>query len=179
MNQILDNVLLQGRVLMEELGLDYFLVGGTLLGIIRENSLLAHDHDIDVAVLSEDLTDEIMKKMKGFKHFGCESKCVSPHGQLNFKFQDISFDIFPMVKIGNRRCYNQSGKVGLWWPEEYFEKPFGKVKYLGLEWGTPTKVEDFLVHMYTEDWKVESKDFKWQGARNFVKDIIELEGYPR
>lgn len=38
----------------ESVGVKPFLVMGTLLGFVRENDFIAHDHDIDLGLLDED-----------------------------------------------------------------------------------------------------------------------------
>ncbi|MDD5219999.1 MAG: LicD family protein [Candidatus Bipolaricaulis sp.] len=168
MNDKLDNTLLQGKAILEDVGLPYFLVGGTLLGIVREGGLLAHDKDVDVACLEEDLNEKTRKKMMKFKQFGGVS---DSRGHYAFAFDEVPFDVFVMKKIGNRRCFNQSGVLGLWWPEEMIERPWSEVEYRGIKWNAPKDIDGFLTHMYG-DWHVEDKNFQWNAnSLNYLEDI--------
>lgn len=174
MNERLDNVLLQGKAILEDVGVPYFLVGGTLLGIVREGSLLAHDKDVDVAVLNEDLTPEIKEKIKSHSQFRVESKAHGENGQLSFYFDDTGFDIFPMTLIGENRFFNQRGELGLWWPKDMVEKPWSDIQYRGITWKAPKDINGFLDHMYG-DWHVEDKKFNWEThSLNFTKNINEI-----
>lgn len=171
MNIKLDNTLLKGAAILEDAGLPYFLVGGTLLGIVREGGLLAHDRDVDVAVLEEDITPKIKLKLKSYKQFAAESECISETGQLVFVFDEVHFDIFPMTKKGERRYFNQSGIHGLWWPAELVEKPWSEIEYRGIKWNAPSSPEEFLTHMYG-DWRMEDKSFRWNvNSLNYMEDI--------
>jgi len=172
MNKRLDNVLLQGKALMDDAGLPFVLVCGTLLGIKREGSLLEHDKDVDVGVLAEDITDEIKKKIKGYKQFGAESSSASKHGQLSFVFDKINFDIFPMYLKGKRRYCNLAEKTGMWWPSHHFEKPWPRIKYLEIDWFIPRDWKGFLTQQYG-DWQEVVKDFVWnKDSLNYKEKIL-------
>src|SRR5690606_12395066 len=45
--------LLDLRQDLSKAGIDFFLISGTLLGCVREGSILGHDKDIDVGVMEE------------------------------------------------------------------------------------------------------------------------------
>lgn len=174
MNEKLTNALLQAKALLDNADLEFFLVGGTLLGLVREGDLMEHDKDVDVAVFLEDLTEDKIAKLKGYKQFKAESKSqVSSSGHLAFNIDGMFVDVFPYKKIGERRYNNPSGLCGLWWPENLIGKPFGRLWYRGIEWNVPCQKEDFLTHMFG-DWKVVDKEFGWRAkSLNFVENINE------
>lgn len=45
--------------LLEENGIEYWLEGGTLFDVIRENRLLPWDNDMDISILKTRITDAI------------------------------------------------------------------------------------------------------------------------
>ena len=58
--------------ILNKLNIKYFVVCGTLLGIVRDKNLIASDNDIDIAILKKDLKDKNLiinefKKKKFFK----------------------------------------------------------------------------------------------------------------
>jgi hypothetical protein len=46
--------------LLEDAGMPVFAISGTLLGIIRENDFLAHDYDIDLGLLEENIDFDVL-----------------------------------------------------------------------------------------------------------------------
>ena len=60
-------LLSQFHLLCKELGLRYWLEGGSLLGACREHDIIAHDDDLDVAMLFDDFKSD--KKPKNW--FSC------------------------------------------------------------------------------------------------------------
>lgn len=154
MIETLNETLLEGGVSLDKIGLPFVLVGGTLLGIIREGHLLAHDYDVDVAVLDEDLTEEVMRKLSDHPN------SIVNHKQTVLTTKNHkSFDIFPLHKKGNKRYFNASEEC-LVWPAEIFENEWGKIDYLGRTWNTPHNPIKYLDIMYG-DWRTEDKGFKW------------------
>lgn len=162
----LNKCLLEGGEILDKIGLPYMLIGGTLLGIFRDGHLLEHDYDVDVAVLDEDLTEEVMKKIKAHK-----SNKQYGHKQIVFTCNGRSFDIFPVHKKGNERYFNATDEC-LVWPAELFENGWGAVDYLGKEWNTPYNPIKYFDIMYG-DWRTVDKKFKWQTSpcMKLVSDI--------
>ena len=161
----LNNTLIKGTDILEKLEIPFFLVGGTLLGIVREQSLLAHDGDVDVAVLVEDLTDEVVEKIKAVPEFENISECKEKYGEINFAFER-HFDIFPLYKRGKYRYYNAIGDECLVWPSHLFDDKRRKVEYMGRKFTIPQPPEQFLKTMYG-NWKGEDKEFNWRQGLNY------------
>ena len=63
-NRIIEE-LFRFKVFMNEINEEFFLVGGLLLGAIREDGLLSHDKDLDFRVDG----DAILYKMLWFEKF--------------------------------------------------------------------------------------------------------------
>ena len=164
MIDLLNNTLIKGADILDKLEIPFFLVGGTLLGVVREQSLLAHDGDVDVAVLVEDLEDKI-EKIKKVPEFENISESKSPLGEINFAF-DRHFDIFPLYKRGTNRFFNAIGDECLVWPSSLFSDKRRKLTYLGRKFTIPNPPEVFLETMYG-NWKKEDKNFHWRQGLNY------------
>lgn len=61
--EIIKSILADTVKLFEKHGINYWLDGGTLLGIIRDNDLLPWDHDADISINSEDVV-RVLKIIK-------------------------------------------------------------------------------------------------------------------
>jgi len=80
--------------ILSQLNIKYFLLGGTLLGAIRENDFIDYDYDVDIGIFYEDIVDKIDKLKESLEKnnfiFWCE------YGVINegYCFQYIKDSIF-------------------------------------------------------------------------------------
>lgn len=59
---------------MEQYGFAWFVLSGTLLGIVRENGFLKHDYDIDVGVMGEQIDLHVLERtLKKDPRFRCDA----------------------------------------------------------------------------------------------------------
>lgn len=84
---------------MNELGVQYTLIFGSLLGAIREKGFIGHDLDIDVAIFYEDRSEFLISLLKeyGFKlnhRFAIENGELGCEESFLFKETGVSIDIF-------------------------------------------------------------------------------------
>ena len=164
----IERALLAGADNLNALEIPFILVGGTLLGIIREGHVLAHDKDIDVAVLIEDLTEakrSSLCRSIGFIH---NSAGHAGSGQFAYDYDGIHFDIFIYILNGKYRVTDPSGRGCLIFPKHLFEKNrWGKINYLDREWNTPSDPIEFIEYMYGKEWKTPIYVYSWKDAPNF------------
>lgn len=160
--------------ILEKSNILYWLEGGTLLGIRRENRLLPWDNDIDVSLLStesnklEDFCNTLKKE--GFrvrKRFFEESSDVFREGDLRMikirerKFfgllkGDVCLDIF--VKYTNEdQCYWQIGAKTKSVPIKFY-KEFKKISFNNCEYSIPMLTDEYLSFRYG-NWKTPVKDW--------------------
>jgi len=169
----LDQTLLQGTAILDHIGVPYFLMFGTLLGIIREGKLLASDIDVDVGVFIENLSPKKKARILDTAFLRNEMPSSLPCSHMFWEFRNgTRFDIFPFYIIGDKCCASMQREYGLWWPKKYFKRPLNKIEYLGRKWDIPHQPEKVLTHYYG-DWKKENKKFMWnRDAKN--KCTIEI-----
>ena len=154
---------------LTKLGLPFTLFGGVLLGIIRDGTILPHDKDVDVAVLAEDLTPEIVEAIKGSPLFRAHNNGETEYGHFTLKENKISFDIFVLYKKDNIRYMNPTGSSCLVFLAECYEGPLGEITYLDRRWKIPYKHVDYFKAMYGDGWKITEKSSNWHNAPCFKK----------
>src|SRR3990167_3769340 len=127
----LNETLLKGAEAMDRIGVPYIITGGTLLGIYRDKTLMAHDRDVDVDVLVEDIGEyeEFRKKLS--KETGKDVVLHNNYFTNNYQYkeQTVPFDVFIIFKKGKHRFRhfygenNQDAQLAscLIWPEDSYD----------------------------------------------------------
>ena len=168
-------VLLRGTSVLDQLNIPYVLVGGTLLGIIRENNLLGHDGDVDVDVLVEDVgdIDEFLKKINSVSDTKANFHNQYFTIQYDFGGNSTNFDIFIVFNKDGKRFRHFWSKESdnfedapcLVWPEEfYYKDKWEDVEFLDRKFKVPARPEEYLETMYGEDWRTPKKQWSWPSS---------------
>lgn len=177
---------------LTDMGLRPFVVGGTLLGGVREGALLPHDDDADVAYLST-LTNPADVAREGFEvghrlqRLGYELvRHSATHMQLYFRSDSGSVDHYVDVftafftEDGNiNQPFHVRGPL-----REDQMLPFGTVTIAGREFPAPADPDAWLVINYDENWRTPipgyhlgtprstSRRFQsWFGSYHFKRDF--------
>jgi glycosyltransferase involved in cell wall biosynthesis len=157
--------LLSARKIFNELGIDYWLSDGTLLGCYREKDFIKHDFDLDIGCHIKDYDDRIIMrfvdegwvfhKMLGRKDLGLE---------LTFIRDYLKLDIFWFYEEDNRVWYANwdETKRGLNLIKFYFE-PFTlkKSAFLGHEFLVPEDTLTYIEAKYGKKWRQPVKDWNF------------------
>ncbi|MEJ6489825.1 hypothetical protein PQI23_08830 [Leucobacter sp. USCH14] len=177
---------------LAEMGLRPFVVGGTLLGGVREGALLPHDDDADVAYLSElrnpaDVAREGFAVGHRLQQLGYELvRHSATHMQLYFRNAagsvDHYVDVFTafFTDDGNmNQPFHVRGPL-----REDQMLPFGTVQIAGRPFPAPADPEAWLVINYDENWRTPipgyhlgtprstSRRFQsWFGSYHFKRDF--------
>ena len=61
---LVNSEFLKFKIIMDGLKVDFFLMGGTLLGLYRDKSLIKHDNDIDIGLMEDIELEPLMKNLK-------------------------------------------------------------------------------------------------------------------
>lgn len=166
---------------LEKTGVSYWLEGGTLLGIIRENRLLPWDNDMDISMYIKDRLKLVKVAIKlFFKGY-----------RISTRFYNRDLDPFRkyelrMIKVRNYEKYFKKGEVMLdiflkrkvendyFWtvgiktpvlkssPAEFYEE-LDWTKFNDKQYMIPKDYEGYLTYRYG-DWKIPVKEW------NFKKD---------
>jgi len=156
--------------LLDKHNIEYWLEGGTLLGIIRENRLLPWDNDMDISIKEE-----------------YSEKLFSVINQLNYRVRSKTFDkdndpfkcgVKRIVKVRNSKFFFFRGDVCLdifikfkkedkyYWQVGTKRKSIDKVyydeiipyKFDNKNYLVPKLYEDYLTARYG-DWKIPVKEW--------------------
>lgn len=175
-----------------DMGLRPFVIGGTLLGGVREGALLPHDDDADVAYLSElrnpaDVAREGFAVGHRLQQLGYELvRHSATHMQLYFRTPAGSLDHYVDVFTAfftDDGMINQPFHVrGPLRADQML--PFGSVQIAGRPFPAPADPEAWLVINYDENWRTPipgyhlgtprstSRRFQsWFGSYHFKRDF--------
>jgi len=156
--------------LLDEHNIEYWLEGGTLLGVIRENRLLPWDNDMDISI-DEKYYENILKVIKQLpyrirmRHFE-ENNDPFIKGKTriikvtNKKFLffkgNVTLDIFIKFKKGDKSFWqigNKTKFVPAYFYEQLIPYKFDNKNYL-----IPKLYDEYLTYRYG-DWKTPVKEW--------------------
>lgn len=159
-----DAALLEVAEILDRLDVPFFLILGTLLGIVRDGCLIPWDRDIDLGVLIEDLSPKIPDILEASREAGWNAtvrRDPLPYARaivLRRGNQHIDLAGFLLDK-GDRYSPSTLEDYCLVYPAGILEAR-GEVLYMGRIMGTPAPVERYLELQYGPGWRIPDK--KWQ-----------------
>ncbi|WP_460853466.1 methyltransferase domain-containing protein [Nocardioides montaniterrae] len=151
--------------LVEECGLDAYLMYGCLLGAVRDGHLIGHDSDADLAYLSRhehpfDVIRECSAAIKRMRALGWRVVRLSG---ANFKVwvetggdRRVGIDVFGSFFVGDRFHVTGSLTGPL---DRAALLPFGTVTLEGREIVAPARPEDVLAFTYGPGWRTPDPAF--------------------
>ena len=170
---------------LEKCKVDYWLEGGTLLGVIRENRLLPWDNDMDISMYISDrwkLLKIVIKLIfNGYristrfynKDIGPfkkrELRMIKVRNYEKFlKKGEVMLDIFLKKKIDNDYFWTVGIKSPVLKsaPAEFYDE-LTKVKFDKKDYLIPRDYEGYLTYRYG-DWKVTVKQWDFKKDDNAI-----------
>ena len=168
---------------LDQNNITYWLEGGTLLGVVRENRLLPWDNDMDISV-KENEYDKLIHCLNQLKKLGWRVRTKS------FESDDPPFvkDKIRIIKVRTRKFYFFRGRICLdifikfrkddnyYWrvaeqrksvPAEFYEK-ITQWSFNGKDYLIPQDYDRYLTYRYN-DWRTPVKEwdtFKDDNALN-------------
>lgn len=152
-----------GRVL-DSCGMPFFLSLGTCLGVVRDGRLIAHDTDIDIGCLVEDIKDRAEEIGGAFAASGFESRIVTtpcPFPRAVVVQRDgVKVDIAGYLTHGSSRyCPSSFRDYCLVYPAMLLETT-EDVEYLGRRWRVPSPTKEYLLRHYGPGWTTPNPQYR-------------------
>jgi len=158
--------------IMKEAGVEFFLHGGTCLGIVRDHKLIDYDKDIDIGVMGDDMFKYLGSKLEG--HFENVHITGPKEGRILWAKKDMGEDLCLPIEIqafykkGNVYFYNR--KMGQSWDYKKMHVAwyqscllgFDNIVFEGVEFKVPHKVSRFLTAFYGSDWFTPKRYTDWR-----------------
>ena len=169
---------------LEAVGAEYFLYGGTLLGAVRDGGFIAIDRDVDLAMRLEGLTPIARAINKGLIRAGLKTEMIDHRhkhpwsgGIFAIKFAGYGEhgDLSAFTLINGKRAI-PSHAGGFWnvHSAEYMTE-LGFVELYGRMFPCPADVDGFLTEKYG-DWRTPHTHFYNKSKPTCRKDESWLEG---
>lgn len=156
--KIAEENLLDLKKVLDDEGIRFMLIAGTLLGAVREHDFITHDEDIDLAFLNEDkqrVFDILPKLINiGFKIARYDKRELMSIIR-NGEYIDLYFFKPKKGEHGVRTC---SG----WLILDKFLTRYGELNFKGEKFYVPEDYKEFLKCEYGDDWMTPVKWFDYQ-----------------
>jgi len=159
-------LLFEVKDILDDLGVKFFLYGGTFLGAIRDSGFVAIDKDIDIGILYEDflpMQEYIIKALDSCMDLHvADHRHERPHDGSTFglavKKYGEKLDIPIWSKKGNYR-YNVGHRYDavLVHKAENIEQ-LKEIEFYNKTFLAPARYDEFLTEKYG-DWRIPHKEF--------------------
>ncbi len=168
------NALVKLKNIFNKINQPYFIMGGTLLGFIREGNIISHDEDVDIGIFTEELNPNLVNILQQngviFNAIMGDSGNSKNSVEYRFFIDDIQIDIFCWHKEAEYCWYSA------WWKSgESFKLKFDTFsissKIINEEtFSIPDSPEHWLEQIYGNDWKTPNKQWHWAASPKNVID---------
>ena len=149
---------------MQSLGISYWLTNGTALGLVRDDTLIPWDDDIDIDVYSEDLEPNFksMVMLLVDKGFICRAVERGPTSKISAFKGNFKISIGGIYLDGENRNAKTCS-----YPKKYYENSF-IYKIKDREFNIPGPADEYLSYLY-KDWKTPSRS---DNVREYNQDYL-------
>ena len=189
------NLLKETIAFLDEFGIDYFLISGTLLGLVRHNDFIPWDDDIDLLVDSS-IVEKLPLIMKKYDHKinfikkDTVIKTCFPDKDINLNYKywtnyllkKNTFYYWPFIDlfIYKKDVYNIDFFAKKWDIKAFF--PIKKVLFNNITVSIPNNPDIFLSKNYSPDYMTKLVSSSWNHKKeiNIPKKITcTMEEYKK
>lgn len=138
---------------LKKFKLNFFLISGTLLGAVRENTILGHDKDIDVGLFGDFDMEALLKHLRESGRFYVFPIISDKLIRLKHA-NNVMIDVFIHWKEDGR-IHHRGQKAG-WWNSEF---ELTQIDFLGEPFLIPQNYDLYLTENYG-DWRTPNSEFE-------------------
>lgn len=141
-----ENLILFKEV-MDSQNIEFMLVYGTLLGVIRDHNFISHDEDIDLALMKSDL-NRFLDAIPLLQEKGFVIARYDRRGLISLIRQGEYMDMY-FYHAKNDDLYTCCGSL---LPREFLDRRT-EIDFKGAKFLVPKQYNSFLEFEYGENWK--------------------------
>ncbi len=162
---------------LEQCGLDAYLIGGSLLGMVRDGALLPHDDDLDLTVMSSGSTvvDVVLDHLRLDRRLREEGYEVVRHSaghlQVTFLTPDGGVDHYVDVFVTFLFRGHYAQPFPFWGTSLGRDDvlPAGRIDVLGRDLPAPADPAAWLRFAYGEGWSTPDPGFSFGTPRSVTR----------
>ena len=139
----------EAKVILDNLDIEFFLIGGALLGAIRDGNFIKWDWDVELGVFSENIVEKGTDVERAFRRqaFFVEMLDLTLENfKINVWKYDTKYTLWGLHDDGEYRKRKRYK-----FPRSFFA-PLDAVEFLGETYNTPSTPKEFLSYFYG-DWR--------------------------
>lgn len=175
-------LLLKTKELFDEVGLEFYLNVGTLLGAVRDHGLIKGDEDVDVFIDDE---DKLFNNLPFFQDNGLYLCRMVRKRLYSFRVGGNSFiDVYILGPLGfsiwTPWCYRLCTCVT---PKRFF-KEYQDIDFLGVQCKCVKNPEKILEFWYGKNWRTPVRGHKfyyevpsayyWHSFKRYFKSVVKI-----
>lgn len=169
----IEEELIKFKNFMDDIGVEFFLVAGVCLGLVRNGALIKCDKDFDFGVMNERDLYKIEKEAKLLDYYDEIHITGEQNGKilwLKKYFGNYCLPIEIIAHYTKDGCVYYNRNMGPTWEYRkgrvvYAEKlfdVFGKVNFRGIDFNVPNPVDEYLAAFFGDDWRIPKEYTDWR-----------------
>lgn len=166
-------VLFEIKEILDKLGIEFWLLHGTCLGIYRDGDFCDGDNDMDLGVKHEIIISRMDELKSVFQEYSYHIVTVlSPYRYeraIRVKKSGIKTDILDWALNGSDRFCPHDKKNFCQVYKAFLFENMSTIKFHDREFLVPTPVEKYLEASYGKTWRVPQS--------RFFKKLCRVSGY--
>ena len=143
------DILFKMKDLLDEKGICFWLIYGTLLGAVREKDFISYDFDVDIQTNEY---DKLLSIIPWLDEHGMKLIRVQPGYVYTFSMGSVYIDIYIAHKAPfpfNLWCYWLNGNIV---PKRLI-MPLTEMEFLGKRFRVPAQPEKLMEFFYGKSWR--------------------------
>lgn len=145
-------ILLKTKELFNNIGLVFYLSFGTLLGAVRDKSIIKGDQDVDVFITDE---EKLFNSLPYLYDNGLKIVRLQEKTLYTFRIDEKCYiDVYILRKPDSCLLSLKYIRLnGFYMPKKYFMS-FSSIEFLGERFACPSNPENILKWWYGRDWMI-------------------------